>query len=1105
MDIPLPPLPDWDSGFERREIGSSGLPYFEFTEELELPPSDPRKYRLIRLPNNLTAVCVHDADAKQAAASLSVNIGSLANPPELRGMAHFCEHLLFMGTEKYPKENAYARYLAEHSGYSNAYTNLSNTCYYFDIAADALEGALDRTDRELRAVDAEFKGYLQDDNWRVLQLKKSLSNPKHPYHMFDVGNMSTLKGDAERLGVDLRDELIKFHAKYYSSDIMKLVVVGSDSLDRLTEWTVQMFSPITSKGNTMPVFLGHPLSPSELGTVVRFKTANEYHWVDINFPMPNLHAWYREMPHVHIKSLLKHDGHGSVLAYLKKRGWATYIYAGASSQLRNQPNILSVLVTATDSGMRHYKDIVRVVFAYLQMLRRAGPQEWYHEERRRIRDIQFRFAEKGVGKMLAYDLSLVMHDKYIAPEHIVSNYALLRNYDETLLSRMLGLLNPDNCRILLGCKQFDMEMTEREGIFGVEYRIDPIPEDLARGIRSELFIDELRMPDPNIFIPENLDIKATVQTNALEAEPVLLRRDKNVEVWFKPDNRFFLPRGNISMFIEIPAMLQSPLTSNMADLFVYMLKSTMAHDVYNALLAGMTYRFYSTFDGLIISVTGINDKLHLLLETILRAAKTFTVDPTLFSVYMRQLRQDYKNKRNMDPSEHAVDDIVRLNISPRWHYEVLLRELDRITGERLQMFADTLFDTTRIKMLLTGNFCERDALAAIDSTVEILGTAPLPEYMRVQELVHRFDPGRYLHQFEMPDTSTLNSAVSMQIYAGPVCDQRERSIITLLVHIMREPLFDRLRTKEQLGYSIRGQYTAYLRKGHHGIRFTVRGECNPAYMTLRISEFLRFYRKYLCTMAEETFAGHVSSRIALYKEKLHNLGQEVARYWQHITSEYYEFDRVDNEIREMQRITKDDMVRFWDTYFNQDTAPQFTQITSQVWSARIPRPTRQELETFPSTTISLLGCLYREGVTRLSLGNVQEFVELQASADPNIAAVLQQLQALFLKTVADDDSAMHGDDIAAVSRKLTAQNLYVGTALRMAIDECVQRSEERLSNGVPISGPGDGDGCETSLQNIGMFKTADRVWVIVDPLAFKSTQRLCGAPIPTRKLVPKYA
>ncbi|KAJ1936699.1 metalloprotease, partial [Linderina macrospora] len=464
MDIPLPPLPDWDSGFEHRETGTAGLPYFEFTEALELSPSDPRKYRLIRLPNNLTAVCVHDADAKQAAASLSVNIGSLANPPELRGMAHFCEHLLFMGTEKYPKENAYAQYLAEHGGYSNAYTNLSNTCYYFDVAADALEGALDRfsqffisplfdpdsTDRELRAVDAEFKGYLQDDNWRVLQLKRSLSSPTHPYHMFDIGNMSTLKGDAERLGVDLRAELIKFHAKYYSSDIMKLVIVGSDSLDKLTDWTVEMFSPIASKGNTMPVFIGHPLSSNELGTLVRFKTVNEYHWVDINFPMPNLHAWYREMPHVHINSLLKHDGHGSILAYLKKRGWATYIYAGASSQLRNHPNILSVLVTATSSGLRHYKDIVRVIFAYLQMLQRADSHEWYHEERRKIRDILFRYAEKGVGKTVAYDLSLAMHDQYIAPAHIVSNYSLLRNYDETLLTRLLNLLNPDNCRILLG-------------------------------------------------------------------------------------------------------------------------------------------------------------------------------------------------------------------------------------------------------------------------------------------------------------------------------------------------------------------------------------------------------------------------------------------------------------------------------------------------------------------------------------------------------------------------------------------------------------------------------------------------------------------------------
>jgi insulysin len=51
--------------------------------------------------------------------------------------------MLFLGTKEYPEENAYQQFLSEHAGTSNAFTALTDTNYYFDVAPDALEGALD--------------------------------------------------------------------------------------------------------------------------------------------------------------------------------------------------------------------------------------------------------------------------------------------------------------------------------------------------------------------------------------------------------------------------------------------------------------------------------------------------------------------------------------------------------------------------------------------------------------------------------------------------------------------------------------------------------------------------------------------------------------------------------------------------------------------------------------------------------------------------------------------------------------------------------------------------------------------------------------------------
>ncbi|KAJ2402603.1 metalloprotease, partial [Coemansia sp. RSA 2531] len=87
---------DWETNFESKLTVESSLPYKEYSGLIEKSGNDQRQYRLVRLPNNLTALCVQDAEAKEAAASLSVNVGSGANPVELQGLAHFLEHMLFL-------------------------------------------------------------------------------------------------------------------------------------------------------------------------------------------------------------------------------------------------------------------------------------------------------------------------------------------------------------------------------------------------------------------------------------------------------------------------------------------------------------------------------------------------------------------------------------------------------------------------------------------------------------------------------------------------------------------------------------------------------------------------------------------------------------------------------------------------------------------------------------------------------------------------------------------------------------------------------------------------------------------------------------------------
>ena len=73
--------------------------------------NDDRLYKYLRLKNNLRCLIVSDQEVEKSAACLYVNVGSLYDPAHANGLAHFLEHMLFLGTKKYPEENEYSKYI----------------------------------------------------------------------------------------------------------------------------------------------------------------------------------------------------------------------------------------------------------------------------------------------------------------------------------------------------------------------------------------------------------------------------------------------------------------------------------------------------------------------------------------------------------------------------------------------------------------------------------------------------------------------------------------------------------------------------------------------------------------------------------------------------------------------------------------------------------------------------------------------------------------------------------------------------------------------------------------------------------------------------------
>jgi secreted Zn-dependent insulinase-like peptidase len=116
------------------------------TLELEKSERDLNTYQVFTLENGLQCMLIQDNNSKEiskggimASMSLSVNVGCLNDPLTRQGMAHFLEHMIFMGSTKYPDEHAFSNLINAHGGYSNAYTDNELTNYHFRVDAAGLE------------------------------------------------------------------------------------------------------------------------------------------------------------------------------------------------------------------------------------------------------------------------------------------------------------------------------------------------------------------------------------------------------------------------------------------------------------------------------------------------------------------------------------------------------------------------------------------------------------------------------------------------------------------------------------------------------------------------------------------------------------------------------------------------------------------------------------------------------------------------------------------------------------------------------------------------------------------------------------------------------
>lgn len=882
-------------------------------------PNDNNEYRFVELSNGLRAILISDKHAQKAAASMNVAVGSGDDTREREGISHFLEHMLFLGTEKYPEPGEYQQFIKSHGGSHNAFTAFRNTNYFFDIQADYLESALDRfaqqfaaplftaelVDRERNAVHSEFSAKQKEDGRRFYSVKKAASNPEHAFHQFAVGNLTTLENTDDN---PLRPDLIEFWKTRYSANLMTLAVYGPQSLDALEAMVRGRFDAIENRNLKPKVHSASLLSADTLPAKVTAEAIKDVRSLSLSFPMPSQQENYRTKPASYIANLLGHEGPGSLFDVLKKNGLADSLSAGIGMDTGTDAT-LDISIALTPEGLNRQEEIVALAFRYIDIIRDQGISQNRFEEMQQLARIDFRFREQSEPMHEVMRLSSQLQD-YPADD-LLSAPWLMERYAPDQYQAILARLTPENVMVYLLAPQLELNNPNLTRWYETPWQLEPLDVNGVEFKAPKALADALRLPLPNPFVPENL----TMVSGKTMSKPELLSSHDGMAIWFARDTRFNTPKANVFFSLRTPAARVSARSSVLTHLLVDNINSNLNAWAYSARLAGLDYSIYPHLRGITVRVGGYNDKLHTLMNRILMQISAPHITQQRFDIARQNLIDSLQNKAKDRPVAQTSEFIQTALLEGAWSTEEKLRAAREVTRDELISFTEALLSEVDPVLLAHGNITEAYALnlaQQIDAIV--LGKSDFVAVDRSR--VRKLPANEMLVSLDVahPDTGyTLYTQ-------GNNTSFEERARFRLLAQIISSPFYEEIRTTRQLGYIVYA--TPFEMLETPALGFVVQSPgASQSDIDQAVREFTVGFEETLGNLDEQRLKQEKQAVISSILEQDRQLGEISGRYWREIDRGSDSFDSREQLAKAINAVSLEELkATFRDSVLNRDRA-----------------------------------------------------------------------------------------------------------------------------------------------------------------------------------------
>ncbi|EPP1033213.1 pitrilysin [Cronobacter turicensis] len=911
-------------------------------ETIRKSDRDNREYQAIRLDNGMVVLLVCDPQAVKSLSALVLPVGSLEDPDDHLGLAHYLEHMTLMGSQKYPEPDSLAEYLKLHGGSHNASTAPYRTAWYLEVENDALDGAMDRladaiaapkldktyAERERNAVNAELTMARARDGMRMAQISAETLNPAHPGARFSGGNLETLR---DKPGSPLHQALVGFRDKYYSANIMKAVVYSNRPLPELARMAADTWGRVPNKNLTAPEITTPVVTPAQQGIFIHYVPVQPLKALRVEFRIDNNSDKFRSKTDELIGYMIGSRSPGTLSDWLQKEGFAESVRADSDPVVAGNSGVMVISVSLTDKGLAQRDNVVAAIFRYLQMLRDNGIDKRYFTELSHVLDLDFRYP--SITRDMNYVEWLADSMLRVPVEHTLDVVNIADRFDPEAVKARLAMMTPENARIWYISP--DEPHNKTAYFVDAPYQVEKIPAATLKQWQTLGQKIALTLPEPNPYIPSDFSL---IKPQKPYAHPKLLVQDPELRVLYMP-SRYFAnePRADITLVLRNEQAMNSAKNQVLFALNDYLAGIALDQLSNQASVGGISFSS-SANSGLMISANGYTQHLRKLFLTLLDGY--FSYEPT--EDQLAQAKSWYKQMLASAEQGKAYDQAIMpvqmVSQVPYFQREARRALLPEITLKDILAYRESLKTHARAEFLVVGNLAPEQVKNFTQDAVRQLGLKG-KSWTRTRDVsVEKTQQAI----FNKAGSSTDSALAALFVPVG-YNEAASSACSAMLGQIVSPWFYNQLRTQEQLGYAV---FAFPMPVGRQwGIGFLLQSsEKQPDFLWKRYQAFFPEVESRLRALNAQDFAHIQQSIINDMQQAPQTLGEEASQVSKDFDRDNLNFDSRDKVVAEIRQLTPQKLADF----FHQAVlAREGMTILSQVSGSQSPQARYAAPEGWP--------------------------------------------------------------------------------------------------------------------------------------------------------------